>query len=195
MESISKWWRYSVLIVIAVGFSVLGFVTKLTYENAPPVPLKVVDPSNNLVFSGDHISNGQNLFFKYNLMELGTLWGHGAYLGPDFSAEYLHQETGVIRDLLSRNIFGVAFDNLSEKDRGTVSHLVIQMIKQNRYDPATQTLIYSEEQIAAFQEAVQYWSQYFKEGAPGQPANYIQDPQELHDLTAFFPGLPGPRVL
>lgn len=182
MEKISKWWRYSVLIVVIIGFSILSFVTKLTYDNAPPIPSKVVDASGNLVFSGEQISRGQHLFFKYNLMEHGTLWGHGAYLGPDFSAEYLHQETESLRASLSQGMF----EDLSRKDQGTVSALTIRMIKENRYDPLTQILVYSDEQIAAFQQAVQYWSQYFKEGAPGQPANYIHDPEELHDLTAFF---------
>ena len=186
MDEISKWWRYSVVIVMAIGFSILCFVTKLTYDNAPPVPIKVVNPSGSLVISGDQIQRGQSLFFRYNLMEHGTLWGHGAYLGPDFSAEYLHQAVEIIRNTLAENQFGLSFDRLSIENQGAIAERAIRMIKENHFDPSTGILIYTNEQVTAFEEATQRWKQYFKEDAPGLPRNYIQDPQELRDLTAFF---------
>ncbi len=50
----------------------------------------MVGPSGEIVFTGADIQTGQQVFLKYGLMENGTIWGHGAYLGPDFSASYLH---------------------------------------------------------------------------------------------------------
>jgi nitric oxide reductase subunit B len=32
------------------------------------------------------------VFLKHGLMEHGTLWGHGAYLGPDYTAEHSTSE-------------------------------------------------------------------------------------------------------
>lgn len=186
MENISKWWRYSTLIVIFIGFSILSLVTKLAYDNAPPIPEKVITPSGNVVFTGEQIKKGQNLFFRYNLMEHGTLWGHGAYLGPDFSAEYLHQETESIRNFLSHQMYDSPFDALTEASRGSVTDLTIRMIKENRFNAETNLLVYTDAQKAAFDEQVQYWTHFFQEGAPGLPENYIQDAEELTDLTAFF---------
>jgi nitric oxide reductase subunit B len=65
------------------GFSVLSLVTVLTYTNAPPIPQRAVDVTGTVVFTGADIQMGQEVFLKYGLMEHGSLWGHGAYLGPD----------------------------------------------------------------------------------------------------------------
>ena len=89
--SLSPWWRHSAILVMIAGFSVLSFVTVLTYTNAPPIPEQAADVTGTVVFTGADIQMGQEVFLKYGLMEHGTLWGHGAYLGPDYSAEYLHR--------------------------------------------------------------------------------------------------------
>lgn len=186
-QSISKWWRYSVLIVVIIGFSILSFITKLTYDNAPPIPLRVIDGVGNSIFEKKNIQDGQSLFFKYNLMEHGTLWGHGAYLGPDYSAEYLHMEAEEIRDLLAAKHYGQSFDALTSLDQGGVLEAVSKMIKENRYDASTENLIYTDEQKQAYAKAVQYWDRFFRLGeAPGLPFGYISDPHEIADLTAFF---------
>lgn len=59
------------------------------YDNAPPIPARVINESGATVFTCDDVLRGQEVFLKYGLMEHGTLWGHGAYLGPDYTAEYL----------------------------------------------------------------------------------------------------------
>jgi nitric oxide reductase subunit B len=65
-------------------------------------------------------------------MEHGTLWGHGAYLGHDYSAEYLHQEAETIRDLLAKKIYDTPFIELSSLDQGTILDAVSKMVKENR---------------------------------------------------------------
>ena len=62
-----------------------------TYQSDPPIPDRAVDPSGGTVFTGDDILDGQELFLTYGLMQFGTVYGHGAYLGPDFTADYLHR--------------------------------------------------------------------------------------------------------
>src|SRR5512140_83180 len=89
-EKLSPWWRNAVIIIMVVGFSILIGLTVRSYRDAPPIPEKVVGPDGAIVFTGSDISAGQQIFLKYGLMENGSIWGHGAYLGPDFSASYLH---------------------------------------------------------------------------------------------------------
>jgi nitric oxide reductase subunit B len=84
--SLSPWWRHSAILVMIAGFSVLTIVTVLTYTNAPPIPEQVTDVAGSVLFSGADIQLGQDVFLKHGLMEHGSLWGHGAYLGPDYSA-------------------------------------------------------------------------------------------------------------
>src|SRR6187549_2499513 len=91
VDSLSPWWRNAVVLVMVFGFTILIWRSVATYSDAPPIPDNVVDASGETVFTGGDILAGQQVFLKYGLMENGSIWGHGAYLGPDFSAEYLHR--------------------------------------------------------------------------------------------------------
>jgi nitric oxide reductase subunit B len=113
------------------GFSVLSFVTVLTYTNAPPIPEKAVDEAGNMVFTGAEIQKGEEVFFKHALMEHGSLWGHGAYLGPDYSAEYLHRLSEVTRDTIAVEKYGRPFAQLSPDEQSAASAQVTRVLKEN----------------------------------------------------------------
>jgi nitric oxide reductase subunit B len=170
------------------GFSVLSFVTVLTYTNAPPIPEQAADVTGTVVFTGADIQMGQEVFLKYGLMEHGSLWGHGAYLGPDYSAEYLHRLSEVTLDTIATEKYGKLFAQLSPDEQSVASARTKTVLKENRYEPATRTLRLSPGEVAAYRTQLSEWSEYFtrKDAAPGLPANYIQDPAELKALTAYF---------
>ena len=140
------------------------------------------------MFTGADIQNGQEVFFKYGLMEHGTLWGHGAYLGPDYSAEYLHRLSEVTRDTIAVEKYGRPFAQLSTDEQTVASAQVRRVLKENRYEPASRTLLLTAGEVAAFRSQTAEWSDYFtKQGAaPGLPASYIKNPTELKALSAFF---------
>ena len=186
--SISPWWRHSAILVMIAGFSVLSFVTVLTYTNAPPIPEQVTDRAGALVFTGADIQQGQEVFLKYGLMEHGSLWGHGAYLGPDYSAEYLHRLSEVTRDTIATEKYGKLFAQLSQDEQSAASAQTMTVLKENRYEPASRTLRFSPAEVAAYRIQLPEWSEYFtaKDAAPGLPANYIQDPGDRKALTAYF---------
>jgi nitric oxide reductase subunit B len=170
------------------GFSVLTVVTVLTYTNAPPIPEQVTDGTGTAVFTGADIQKGQEVFLKYGLMEHGSLWGHGAYLGPDYSAEYLHRLSEVTRDTIATERYGRLFAQLSPDEQSAASARTMALLKENRYEPASRTLRFSPSEVAAYRTQLLEWSEYFtrKDAAPGLPANYIQDPGERKALTAYF---------
>jgi nitric oxide reductase subunit B len=186
--SLSPWWRHSVILVMIAGFSVLSLVTVLTYTNAPPIPEQAVDITGTVVFTGADIQMGQEVFLKYGLMEHGSLWGHGAYLGPDYSAEYLHRLGEITLDTIAVEKYGKLFAQLSPDDQSIASARTVTVLKENRYEPASRTLRLSPGEVAAYRTQLPEWREYFtrKDAAPGLPANYIQDPGELKALTAYF---------
>ena len=49
---------------------------------------KVVTPSGQVVFTSDEITRGQEIFQARGIQEYGSIVGHGAYLGPDYTADY-----------------------------------------------------------------------------------------------------------
>ena len=170
------------------GFSVLSVVTVLTYTNAPPIPKQVTDGTETVVFTGTDILDGQAVFLKYGLMEHGSLWGHGAYLGPDYSAEYLHRLSEITRDTIASEHYRKPFAQLSPDEQSAISARTITALKENHYDAASRTLRFSSGEAASYRAQLPEWSDYFtrKDAAPGLPADYIRNPEERRALTAYF---------
>src|SRR5262249_15978799 len=94
---ISKAWIQAVVLVVVCGFFVLGLLAYRTYVAHPPVPTQVVGPTGNVLFTGSDVSRGQQAFLNHGLMEYGSVFGHGAYLGPDYTADYLRREANIVR--------------------------------------------------------------------------------------------------
>ncbi len=185
---LSPWWKQAVILVMIFGFSLLGLITVKTYQGAPPIPARVVDATGQVVFTGEEVLRGQEVFLKYGLMEHGTLWGHGAYLGPDYTAEYLHRLAEIGRDTLARTRFGRDYKNLADSQTLEVDGALKATLKQNRYDKASDTLTFTEAETAAYRTQVGEWSTYFAGAvaAPGLPSKFIRDEGELQRLTAYF---------
>jgi nitric oxide reductase subunit B len=175
-------------LTLLVGFTILIWLSAKTYQDAPPVPQRVVGPSGETLFTQDDILAGQRVFLKYGLMDNGTVWGHGAYLGPDFSAAYLHALAVDTAELIARQKFGGAIADLSSTEQGAVRTAAQQLLKQNRYDPALRSLRFMEPEILSYRRQIEKWTSYFIEPGNngGLPAKYIRDAQEIRQLTAFF---------
>ena len=187
-SSVSPWWRVGVLIALVVGFSILIAVSVSAYRDAPPIPEKVVGPDGAAVFTGDDIRAGQEVFLKYGLMENGTIWGHGAYLGPDFSAEYLHTLSVDTSMAFANALYGSSPEVLTTIEKSTVEAQVAAELKQNRYDAARKTLTFTAAEAASFQNQIAKWTAYFSEPThnAGLQPGLVSDPQELRQLTAFL---------
>lgn len=186
-ERLSPLWRIITVLVMVVGFSILGLVTNIAYDNTPPIPKQVLTPSGQILFTREQVIQGQGVFLKNNLMEHGTLWGHGAYLGPDYSASYLHEQTLTMQKLLALKIYDKPFNELNEFKQGSISQEVSKILKQNRYDAKTESLIFTEEEVSAYNHSLTFWKNYFTSGeAPGLPKNYITDAKDQNNLTSFF---------
>ncbi len=180
-------WKFSVLMVFIVGFSLLIFMGHETTNQAPPIPEKVVDESGAVLYSGAEILSGQAVFQKYGLMDFGSIFGHGAYNGPDFSADYLHRQCSIVLESLSWQRYGKSFNVLAAGEKGALKEEMIASLHMNRFDPSTKTLTLTSEQAGAYSKLKQYYLNYFKEckGLP-LPVNYIKSDKEIEDLTKFF---------
>lgn len=187
-EGLSPWWRRAVLLVLVIGFGVLIWLTVRTYEDAPPIPEKVVAEGGEVVFTKEDILSGQEIFLKYGLMENGSIWGHGAYLGPDFSAEYLHTLAVDSEGEIAKELYGQSFDELTAGERAAVHGEVQQLLKRNRYDSKTGTLVFTAPEAASYLKQIEKWRTYFAQPKlnRGLLVNHIKDAEELRQITAFF---------
>src|SRR5262249_32764514 len=131
---ISKGWIQAVIVVGLFSFFILGILAYRTYTDVPPIPSKVVSTSGQSLFNGEDITAGQEVFLKNGLMQYGSIFGHGAYLGPDFTADYLHRAALISVDQYG----GSSSDSARQK--------TIADFKANQYDEASKTLTFSAAQ-------------------------------------------------
>ena len=182
------WWKVFVLI-FAVSVSVVGYIGYKTYEYAPPLA-DFADEEGTRVFEARSITDGQVVFFRYGLMEYGSFLGDGAMRGPDFTGEALNLTARWMNETYDREWADRIPD--ASKRAIFVRALVQEELKKNRYDPETNTVTLGAAHSATFEKMVQYYSEKFGEGGDlagievFRPANYITDPDEIRDLTAFF---------
>src|SRR6185437_16698374 len=88
---ISSGWLQAAGIVLLIGFLIMGILAYYTYTDEPPIPQTVKNAAGGILFTRADVLAGQQIFLGNGLMEYGSIFGHGAYLGPDFTAEYLHR--------------------------------------------------------------------------------------------------------
>lgn len=193
------WWKVFV-IIFAVSVSVVGYVGYKTYEYAPPI-CDFVDEQGKAVFTGEDIIRGQQVFFRYGLMDYGSYLGDGGLRGPDFSGEALNLTARWMNEYYD----GEWKERIPEDKTRTpvVQSLVQQELKENRYnaqfrsqassgkkfDPGAVEM--SAAQTYAFGKLVEYYAQKFGEGGDlvgaeqFQPGNYITDRGKIKQLAAF----------
>ena len=89
-------------VVTVCSFSVLLWAGARTAQEAPPIPLVVRSDDGQTVTTAAEIEAGQNVWQAMGGMELGSVWGHGSYVAPDWSADWLHREATFVLDRWAR---------------------------------------------------------------------------------------------
>jgi nitric oxide reductase subunit B len=173
---ISNGWIQAILIVFLIGFLILGMLAYRTYTDAPPIPSRVLDANGEVLFTADDVSSGQEVFLRNGLMEYGSIFGHGAYLGPDFTADYLHRAA-----LVATDYYGGPSSEAAKQQ-------TITDFKTNRYDAGSGVLQYSAAQAKAFEELVHFYADFFATPTTkfGLRPSAITDAHQIRELTAFF---------
>ena len=132
------------------------------YTQHPPIPEKVVSEAGDVVFTGRDIQSGQQVFRKYGLMQHGTIFGHGAYLGPDFTADYLHRA--------SQAMLAFYAGGSGAEATPAVRQTVIDDLKRNTWNPQTRTITYSPDKSMP----IRPWSSTTRAGSGPRPAGRAQ---------------------
>jgi nitric oxide reductase subunit B len=173
---VSKAWVQGAVLVTLCGFFILGLLAYRTYMASPPVPERVVDPQGRVVYTGADVTAGQQVFLHNGLMEYGSAFGHGAYLGPDFTADYL------------RRASNYAIGAYGGRASGSAARRTIEDFRTNRYDERTGTLRLSAVQARAFRALVPHYARFFSDPTTrhGLRPKAITGRTQLRRLTAFF---------
>ncbi len=186
----------AVLLFAVVGaFTVLIFGGVQINQHKPPIPGRVVDSAGSVVFTAQDVVEGQKYYLAHGGQHIGSIWGHGAYLAPDWSADAVHR-IGLTAAGLQAGRGSAEAAAFTQKDleaaevgeRGRIEARVAAELKFNRYEAASDTLVLSPGQQAAFPALVGYYTELFSRGndAMSIPAGVVSSPEDGRKLTAFF---------
>lgn len=155
-------WKHGLLLTILFGFTVMLVGGAYIYKTRAPIPERVTDPSGRVLFTREDIAKGQELFRKRNLMNYGSVLGHGAYLGPDYTAEALHWMTEAMRHERSEG----KYETLSVGQKAAIDAEIGVELKQNRYNPQTGDLTFTPAQARAWESVAARYVEVFSAGRP-----------------------------
>ena len=175
---------------MAIMFSVLLYFGREIYLQAPPIPTAIATQDGDLVFSEDDILRGQNVWQALGGMQQGSIWGHGGYLAPDWSADWLRREAEALlaQERNRRGDVGV-----EEEDR--LSGWLKRQLRTNTFDQSTGVITVSSEREAAIQSVAAHYKALFQGNGVralqlredyGFPLHSSLDDEDFHALSAFF---------
>ncbi|MFZ6183741.1 nitric-oxide reductase large subunit [Nannocystis pusilla] len=179
-------WTMFVLVIV-LSFGVLGWVGVRIYQQAPPIPRQVVTPDGAVVIDAGAIERGQNVWQALGGMQIGSVWGHGSYVAPDWSADWLHREAIHVLDAWARDEGGESYAALPDERRAALRSRLQASIRPNRHDDASGVLTIEPVRARAFAANAAHLAEVFGRGREDYaiPAGTLTDPGAQRDLAAF----------
>ncbi|MFE8072459.1 nitric-oxide reductase large subunit [Marinobacteraceae bacterium S3BR75-40.1] len=188
------WW--TLIAVVAITFCLLGYFGSEVYRKAPPIPDRVVTENGKLLTTEEGILDGQTAWQSVGGMQLGSVWGHGSYQAPDWTADWLHRELTAWLELAAQDRYGESYDNLGRAEQQMLQAQLTEAYRSNDVvqQNGVETLVVSERRAEAMAQTADYYRRLFG----GDPAlterreNYamkevtLPDPQRRKQLTDFF---------
>jgi nitric oxide reductase subunit B len=143
-----KLWVGLTLVIVA-SFAVLGYFGREIYRQAPPIPERVVTPDGVVLFTSQDIKDGQNVWQSLGGQEVGSIWGHGAYVAPDWSADWLHREAIWLLDRWAIDARGKPYARLDAETQASLKVRLQQEVRTNTYNATSGDLIISSTRAEA----------------------------------------------
>ncbi len=134
-----KLWLYFALVMF-LSFMVLGWIGTRIYQEVPPIPDRVVTTDGSVLIEEGGVAAGQNVWQALGGMEVGSIWGHGSYVAPDWTADWLHREAVFILNRWANAEFGSDFETLGEEKHAQLTGRLSKLMRANTYDEATKTI-------------------------------------------------------
>jgi nitric oxide reductase subunit B len=174
--------------VVAISFAVLGWAGIRIYQEKPPIPDSVVTIDGATVIPTGSVNAGQGVWRAMGGMELGSVWGHGSYVAPDWTADWLHRECVFILDEWARQSQASGYDKLPGEQQAALRERLKELMRKNTYNSATGQVVLDPVRARAFESNLAYYQKLFTEGKPEYaiPKNTLTDREKIKQLASFF---------
>ena len=178
---------------VAASFLVLIIFGVEIYRTAPPFPTKIVVSDGEVLYEGQDIKDGQNVWQSMGGQTVGSIWGHGAYIAPDWNADYLHRETEMLLDLFAQKD-GKTYKDLPEDEQAKYLVQLRKELRTNTYDAASGVITFSPERAQVARALADYYTKLFMDDPSMDharksyaiPKGAIKDPARMAQMNAFF---------
>lgn len=192
MHATRKLWTW-LAVICALSFAVLGWVGAEIYLTAPPIPKQVISIDGDVLFSEGQVDRGQQAWLSAGGQQLGTVWGHGSYVAPDWSADWLHREALALRQIWAKRDFGASFDDLSKSNQAALNARLKEEMRRNSYDAGRGSIVLSADRAAAVREVAAHYTALFGDDRAldhlreqyAMNANSLPNQDDLKALPAF----------
>lgn len=173
------WW--TLIAVLAITFGLLGYFGTEVYREAPPIPDKFMSTNGKVIATEESVLDGQTAWQSVGGMQLGSIWGHGAYQAPDWTADWLHRELLAWLDIRANEVFGKPYEQLAGSQQNQLEYELKEEYRTNTYDKASDTVILSERRIQAIEQTGEYYSKLFSDDPELRPTrvNYAMKENTL----------------
>ena len=193
MNSTRKLWVGLAALLIA-SFATLLWVGSEVHRQAPPLPEKVLTEDGRVVFTRQDIESGRQVWQSIGGQQLGSIWGHGGYVAPDWGADWLHREAEAILDGWARRDGVDSYKQLDEATQAAYAKRVQAMLRPNTYDAADQTITVSNDRAAAIATVAAHYESLFSNDpataelreAYAMRNDTVPDAEHRRELTAFY---------
>lgn len=172
-------------IIALIMVTMLIYYTANLQKEVPPIPKEVRSVSGEVLYTYDDVVAGKGYFQQFDLMDWGTMLGMGAYMGPDFSTDFLHYRAEFLYDHYAMEIYGKPDKQLTPVERGAVKERVKQDFK-SQTKLLENTTVYTDASAAAFKKNVAYLTDLLVNGDPERALRGgIIRPEEAGKIAAF----------
>lgn len=181
-------------LVMSISFAILGYYGYEIYQESPPIPDEIIADDTTVIFTGQQIKDGQNIWQSMGGQEVGTVWGHGAYVAPDWTADWLHKEAEFILNKYAQADYHKTFNTLNDEQKAALKIRLQADVRKNTFDKNTGTITISANRVAAIAHLSEYYKGLFMDNPEFDklradyaiPKMAIRDPERMHKMTAFF---------
>jgi len=182
-----KLWIAFILVVI-ISFGVLGWAGLKIYQEKPPIPSSVVTTDGTTIIPEGDILEGQEVWRAMGGMELGSIWGHGSYVAPDWTADWLHRECMFILNEWAQTEKASDYLTLSGVEQAALRQRLKELMRENTYNPADGRIVLDPIRGRAFGANLDYYTNLFTEGKAEYaiPQNTLTDKDKIRQLAAFY---------
>ena len=180
--------------LLAASFAVMLWLGVDLIQTKPPIPDRVVAANGQVLYTKDDIQKGQQVWQSIGGQQLGSVWGHGALIAPDWSADWLHREIVAMLELQARADTGQSYDSMDETDKAKTQATVKPLMRTNTYDAAKNEIVVSNQRAQAISVVAAHYESLFSNDpatrelreAYAMREGTLPDADSRRAMTGFF---------